>query len=183
MQTQTRQSPTREQIISAVEKAVLTPERKAMDDVEVRVSKRLGYDIKAQQFPLDLYFKKGNLGSNDEVARERYAAGNRFYKDFYISGLTMKLTVDLNATYGSGQSGYLPVTEIQREARDKWRAAYNAVNGAIGKMMAVNVCCHGYYLKDIETRYYRRGTDAMPRLHEVLDDLANFYFDSSEQKR
>lgn len=163
--------------IRAIKEYVLTDARIKMGDVRVDVSEnRGGYQLRTAQVPLDLYFRSKMLGKNEEEAGIRYAAGTKFYRDFYIAGLTMKMTIDFNSIYSGESRHFLPVSDIQRDALDRWRKAYDAVSGSIGKMMAVNVCCYGYYLKDIEHRYYKRGADAMPRLLEVLDDLAMHYF-------
>lgn len=162
-------------IAKAIAEQVLTVERLSHGDVKVRVSNRKGYDIRAQQTPLDLYYNKRFLGSDSEIASKRFAAGNKFYRDFYIAGMTPGMTIDFNRVYSFDKREFLPATESQREALDRWREAYQNVHGVIGKMLAVNVCCYGYMLSDIEIRYYRRGRDAFPRFLEMLDDLVIYY--------
>lgn len=169
-----KKPPTKQEIADAVAREVLTPERMAQGVVRVRVTERNGYDIKAMQTPLDFYYSRRYLG-NEEEGPVRYNAGNKFFKDFYCAGITPGMTIDFNRIYSVDKREYLPATDKQREALDSWRAALRDIHGLIGKLLAINVLCHGYSMSDIQLRYYRRGTDAMPRLLEVLDDLVSHY--------
>lgn len=165
MQTQARQAPTREQIISAVENTVLTPERIAMGDVRVRVGKRLGYDLKASQLPLEIYHNRGIINYIE------YLAGNKLYRDFFISAQTPGLTINLDPIRG-GERNF---TQAQLDARERWRQAMKSVSGAIGQLMALNVCCYGYWLKEIPYLHYKTSQQAMARFHEAMEDLIVHY--------
>lgn len=165
MNTQTRQPPTREQIIRAVEQAVLTPERVAHGEVRVRVSKRLGYDLKVSQVPLELYL------SRHIISYSEYRAGSNLYRDFFISGQIPGMTINLDPIRG-GERNF---TQAQLDARQRWREAMKAVHGTIGQLMALNVCCYGYWLKDIPYLHYKTSQQAMARFHEAMEDLVTHY--------
>jgi hypothetical protein len=168
---------------------VLTDARIGHGDVEIRIGKRGGYDLKAAQIPIDWYYRTGKLGDMNtedgrDEARTRYAAANKFYKDFALTGMMKGMTIDYNKVYSVDKRAYLPATQTQREALDRWRAAYQSVSGVVGKMMAVNVCCYAHYVRELQNRYHKRSQDAFPRFLEVLDDLvAHYFIDMSDRNR
>lgn len=163
--------------ITAIEMHVLTDSRRELGDVRVLTSKKGGYSLRATQDPMDLYYRRRMLG-DEETGYERYAAGRRLYRDFYVSGQEAMLTIDLNRVRSPDKRVFMPSTERQRIALDEYRKAIDAVHGVIGKLMVINVCCYGYFLKDIQCRYYKNSEHALPRFQEALDDLAAFYFKS-----
>lgn len=167
----------------AIKEHVLTEARIAMGDVEVLLGKQSGYDLRTRQVPID-YYHNHHLIDDAE-----YRAGNKIYRDFYISGQTMNLTVNLNAVRSGDCRAYLPSTELQREARDNYRKAIDAVNGRIGQLMVRNICCFGYKIRDAYDKEedemqekpcmnylpYRTPQEAMARFREALGDLIEFY--------
>lgn len=155
--------------IKAIKEHVLTTARILQNDVRVEISERRGgYELKTVQIPLDHYIKSRVI----EV--EEYQAGNRLFKDFYLSGQTSNLTVNLNPMRAGEVKAFLPSTDMQREALDRWRKAMNSVHGLLGKLMVQNVCCYGYWLGDTTYGAYNERS-AMHRFREALGDLIEFY--------
>ena len=132
---------------------IVTKQRYEKGDVEVLETERGGYEVRVSQLPLDFYKSRNLLGNDRDVAKRRYDSGIRFYSDFYISGQFPGMTVDYDKVYSVFKKQFLPATQKQREALDRWRAAYASVHGDVGKMLAVNVCCYGFnpYDRDWET--------------------------------
>jgi hypothetical protein len=169
---------------NAIAKAILTPEAQAKSGVTVTVSERRGYEIRTQQCPLDMYYNRKQLGENNQAAHQRYRAGDRFYREFYLSGITPGMTINHERVYSSDKRDYLPNNDRQIESLECWRMAYKAVNGEPGKYLALNVLCYAYPLSQLVVPHFKRGADAMPRFIEVLDDLVKHYFvDLSENIR
>jgi hypothetical protein len=156
--------------IRAIKEHVLTTARILMDDVRVEISEesRGGYELKAPQVPLDHYVR------SRVIQTEEYRAGNRLFRDFYLSGQNSILTANLNPIRSDHQKAYLPATELQREALNNWRKALSSIHGKIGQLMALNVCCYGYWLNDIKYMHYNERTST-PRFREALNDLIEFY--------
>lgn len=117
------------------------------------------------QVPLDMY------RSRRYITADEYNSGDRLYRDFIMSGQAPGGTINLNAGSGSVQG----FTESQLQARQRWRNGLMAVRGKIGQLMTLNVCCYGYWLKDVSYTPYRTSAEAMPRFREALGDLYDFY--------
>lgn len=171
-----KQQKSKEDTAKAIANLILSPERVAQDDVKITISDRKGYEVRAQQNPMDLYYNKKCLGEG-EIGKWRYRAGDRFFREFYTAGITPSMTINYSRVYSNDKKEFLPAHDKQREALDNWRLAYMSVTGEVGKFLAVNVCCYGFYLRDLDIANYRRGQDALPRFLEVLDDLKKHYFD------
>lgn len=155
--------------IRAIKKHVLTEARNSQDDVRVEVNMdRGGYELKVTQVPLDHYYR------SRVISLTEYRAGNRLFRDFYISGQSSNLTVNLNPVRCGEAKSFLPVTQMQRDALDSYRKAMQAISGKIGQLMVNNVCCFGYWLKDMKYLHYK-DRSAMDRFHEALNDLIDFY--------
>lgn len=166
----TKQSPANDddqaKVIKAIKEHVLTDARIGLGDVDVRISNRGGYDLRASQVPIDYYFKR-SLINQDE-----YNAANRLFRDFSLSGQTPGMSSNLDPNGGGG----IGFTHIQLEARERWREAVKAIHGQIAKSIAVDVCCYGYWLKDTHYKHYKTSQERMARFHEILDDLISHYF-------
>lgn len=144
---------------------VITTARLRQADVEITSGARGGISFKTAQLPIDVYLKR------KVISQDEYYAANRLYRDFTRSGQTKGMTVDLTRMHGSGNH----FCEKQLEAREHWRLAIKAIQGDIGKMMVINVCCYGFYLSEVSYRYYNNSGRAMARLHEALENLVEHY--------
>lgn len=155
--------------IKAIKEQVLTDARIDMNDVEIRLGDRQGgYDLHVKQVPIDHYLKRR------VIDLKQHRAGNRLYRDFYLSGQSMNLTVNLAAIRANDKRIFLPLSDLQRESLDNWRKAIAAIHGKIGQLMILNVCCYGFWVNDMNyIPYDKRG--AISRLKEALDDLVDFY--------
>lgn len=154
--------------VRAIKEHVLTPARIIMDDVRIEVGDRGGYSLKTVQVPLDHYYK------SRVIQREEYRAGDRLFRDFYLSGQTSNLTVNLNPIRAGEFKSYWPTTDRQKDALDNWRKAIGSVRGKIGQLMINNVCCHGYWVTDMKYMPYTERS-AIHRFREALADLVDFY--------
>lgn len=155
-------------VIKAIKDCILTEARINMDDVEVTLSDREGYDLRVKQVPIDHYLKRRIINL------KQYRAANRLFKDFYLSGQSMNLTVNLAAVRANEKRIFMPLSDMQREALNNWRNAVSAINGKIGQLMILNVCCYGWWVNDMNyVPYDKRG--AISRMKEALDDLVDFY--------
>lgn len=165
----------KDQLERKIAEIILTKERASHNEIKVNLSDRNGYEIRAQQCPLDIYYNKGLLGADRKLAFRRYRAGDRFYREFYLAGIVHGMTISLDRVYSQDKREYMPVNERQREALDSWRGALTSLHNDTGKFIAINVLCYGYPLSNLEIKNYKRGKDAMPRFLEVLDDLLSHY--------
>lgn len=152
---------------------VLTKARRKRGDVEMIDGTRGGVEFRAMQLPMDFYYKRRL------ITKLEYINASKLYRDFYISGQTTKLTCNLDAIRSDDQKAYLPATQTQREALDNWRSAISSIHGKIGQLMALNVCCYGYWLKDINYMPYNQK-QSLPRFREALEDLRIFYDDAKK---
>jgi hypothetical protein len=143
---------------------VLTSARIKQNDIEKVESARGGVEFRATQNPLDYYLKRKNITVHE------FRAGDRLFRDFSVSGQTQSMIADLNPVKG-GLKNY---TQKQMDARDRWREAMASVDGLVGKLMVLNVCCYGYWLKDINYNPYGPA-QAMPRFKEALCCLIKHY--------
>lgn len=162
---------------SAIKKHILTDARIAMGDVQIRIGKREGFDLKAAQVPIDYYYNR------KLITHLEYIAANKLFRDFVISGQIPGMISNLDSIRG----GYRGITQSQMEARQRWRDAIDSIHGTIGQLMALNVCCYGYWLKDginnkgnrskpaMNYLHYKTAQEAMSRFHEVLSDLIEHY--------
>lgn len=158
--------------IKAIKDHVLTEARIDLDDVEVRISNRGGYDLRTNQVPIDYYFRRGLL-SHDE-----YNAANKLYRDFVLSAQTSRMIMNLDPI----KSGEKNFTVAQMEARERWREAIMAIHGSIAKIIMIDVCCYGYWLKDTHYKHYKTSQERMARFHEALEDLVMHYFVARNSK-
>jgi len=155
--------------IQTIKDNVLTPERQRDADVRLNIdSGRGGFNIEVAQIPLDRYLRRKNISLGE------YRAGERLHRDFYESGQTVALTVNLNAMPSAQRKAYLPASDRQREALDSWRKAMAPIQGKMGQLMVLNVCCYGYWLSDINYSPYTEK-QAMPRFREALEYLIEHY--------
>lgn len=115
--------------------------------------------------PLQMYKNR------KQITVMQFDAGNKLYADFYIAGMQC-----INATTLDRTGGLSEFSEKQLEARQRWRNAVDAVQGAIGKLLVINVCCYGESVGAIENRYYTHANAAMSRFREAMDDLAGHYY-------
>lgn len=152
--------------IKAIKKHVLTDARIERNDVDIRLSNRGGYDLKTSQIPIDFYYRRGLL------CQDEYRAANKLYRDFSLSGQTPGMAINIDPVC-SGEKNF---TDAQMEARERWRHAIMAIRGNIAKIIVIDVCCYGYWLKDTHYKHYKTSQERMARLHEALDDLVAHYF-------
>lgn len=151
--------------VRAIKEHVLTDARIGLNDVRIELGKNGGFELRASQVPIDHYYRRGIIDDNE------YFAANKLYRDFVISAQTPGMTMNLDPIRG-GERGF---TEAQLEARERWRKAILAVSGSIAKIIIIDVCCYGRWLKDTHYKHYKNSQQAMARFHEALDDLISFY--------
>lgn len=155
-----------EKISQTIAEHILTPEAYSKGHITVEIGNKEGFQIRAIQIPLDWYCKRNH------ITKEEYRAGERIYRDFFRAGRLSKTTASMSDVRHEQQ--FLNATEAQRDAYLSYRAAMNAVNGILGKLMILNVCCLGEWLKDMNYMPYT-NKQSMPRFKEALNDLMNFY--------
>lgn len=153
-------------MIDTIRGDVLTKERLEKRDIEVVEGKRGGVEFRSTQVPIDYYFKRRILSEIE------YRAASKLFHDFTVSGQMPGMTLDLLPASKSSSGGF---TSAQLEARERWRLGMQSISGTIAKMMVINVCCYGYWLKDTRYLHYKTSTDAMARFHEALGDLTAHY--------
>lgn len=164
----------------AIQGDVLTKSRAKRRDVEISENKeRGGIAFFTSQMPIDFYLKR------KLISKREFYAGNKLYKDFMISGQVPGMVVNLDAVRSGGRD----FTDMQMEARDRWRKAMGAVHGKISHLMLLNVCCYGKWLKDeyynddgskkcvkqVNYLPYRTTQEAMSKFREALSELIAFY--------
>ena len=110
------------------------------------------------------------------ITAAQHQAGERLHVHFQQSGMVPSSfpTTDL-AAIGSGSSGDRVPSDRQNHHRQQLRRAIAAIKSDSGKVVAVNVCCYGYLLKDIALPYHSGAVTLMPILKESLDDLIRFF--------
>lgn len=133
------------------------------------------------QVPLDFYYRKNSINYR------QYSAGVRLYQLFLRAGMIQRITPSYNVVGSRTTKDAHQRTDRQYAALSKWREALDAIAGDNGKVIAVNVCCYGFLLKDINLPYYSESYLLTPRFKEVLDDLAEFFgipegYDSRERE-
>jgi hypothetical protein len=120
--------------------------------------------------PIDRYFQRG------EITQRQHRAGIRLYTHFHLAGLFPSSTpTTAFATPSARTAGDPSFTEKQVEHRQLWRNALESVVSRTGKIIVLNVCCYGFFLRDLELSYYKSPTQLMPPLKEALDDVANYF--------
>lgn len=131
------------------------------------------------QTPMDYYLHRGII-----TPRE-HEAGEMFWAHYRAAGF-MRPSVPsyesiIMSSASSGGSGFLCGSEKQQYAMQRWRKAHTSIQGEAGRVLAVNVCCWGYQLKEVLSQTGTltftgyTGANAMPRLREALHDLAKHY--------
>lgn len=116
------------------------------------------------QCPLDIYLNRG------KITTAQHLAGNTLYEAFTAAGLITGLKSCLNVSLAPG--GGAPKSFVDYQHYAIYRDAVEAIHRNARKM-TVMVCCHGDWLKDINSTIpiYRR----IESLKEGLDDLTRHY--------
>ena len=153
----------------AIKGDVLTSARNKHKDVEITESSRGGISYEVAQVPIDWYLKRRH------ISKAEYRAANRIFTDWALSGQSNGVTANLTDAQVRGVLGqWRSLSEAQQGALDRWKKAIYAINGKIGQLMVINVCCYGYWLKDVNYLPYREA-QAFPRFREALEDLLKHY--------
>lgn len=153
--------------IEAIRGDILTGARQKRGDVDKTESPRGGVEFRTAQTPMDFYLKRRNITPHE------YRAGERLFRDFALSGQTPGMIYNLDPVRG----GERQFTHSQMEARERWRRAIGSVQGKVGQLMLLNVCCYGYWLKDVNYMPYK-SKQSMPRFREALEYLIDHYKNS-----
>lgn len=121
--------------------------------------------------PLDYYHL-----TQKSIGERQHIAGMRLFSDFHTSGIypSSSPTTALVCIVprSSGDSDF---STRQLEARERMRRAINSISGNSQQVVALNVCCYGFYVADLQLKYYVSSQQRMALLKEALDSLANFY--------
>lgn len=130
--------------------------------------------VRIYSHPLDFYYKKRSDGKSLINQRQK-DAGDRLYND-YEKGSFVRYGV---ASYAreridGGRSGD-GLNEVQESARERFSKALRALGDDLSIWIAFKVCCDDTYMKNLDIPYYETSNQAMARLREVLDRLADHY--------
>lgn len=150
-----------------------TPER-AQHDEAVLEGEANEAHVRVMATPLDRYLHRGLLHADPEKARMMWAAGDKLRADFYMSGLSPKVTVNLfGVAPGTGN-----MTDRQVAARQRYRAAAEAMLMDQWSCLRHVVCLDGG-VADWAALKGKRGTTAkiygMTILQMSLEALAIHY--------
>lgn len=121
------------------------------------------------QVPLQYY-----VNATKSITRAQFKAGHRFYCDWRAAGFEFRSSPSMDVVKIPPRADKA-MSNSQQEALDSFRAACNAIQGENGRILAQNVCCYGFLVKDVLLPYSQDTRYLMPRLKEALDDLAKFY--------
>jgi hypothetical protein len=93
---------------------------------------------KHTQTPFERMCDRGELDSEASISEVIYAAGKRYYSDWYLSGLSGLSAIDYSRVGGGGETSpahYTPVSERQAERRAAHRAARVALGDEYAKFV------------------------------------------------
>lgn len=118
----------------------------------------------ANQTPLDSLRRRGSI---DEP---QFQAGVEMAKFFHVAGI-MRMSRSKFEYQSPSTDTRLTGSEAQSYARERLKQCITAM-GRVGSVIALDVCCYEYTVKDCSKQ---KGFDekyAMERLREALDDYA-----------
>ena len=138
----------------AIGKAILTPERLENGSARVRVSPRLGYDIRsAIRPPIDRYHSDGHITYAQRLA------GKKLYVRWYIGGLRRDIAA---AQFDEFRGDYDNMKRL--EAWEEYRKAVDSIIEEQARIVTLSVVCWE------ETTKNRMG-----QLRNGLNDLIKFF--------
>lgn len=133
-----------------------------------------GRDVKAHravakrnvtQRPLDQYLYQHN------ITDAQYLAGERFYKDWYLAGISPRMTANLG---GVGGGGMIHATDRQQAARDRHNKALDVI-GLLDRDFAIGVICLEQFVGGAMMKNRTTIRVRFDRLRDALDRLAKHY--------
>lgn len=152
---------------STTNKQTLTPKPPADHGTPELQEKRKRH---ITQTPLDYYY----LGRKF-ITERQYLAGMKLYSDFHYSGIYPSSS-PAEAPMSPGSSpASTSMSERQVQARERLRKALASIQSPTSRMIAENVCCYGFFLRELTIKYYDHPQTLMPPLKEALEVLGNFY--------
>lgn len=150
-----------------------TPERmnKAPTRKELTNEGKRVYRVLIQN-PLDYYLRRSKGGIN----YRQWEAGDKLNRDFVAGSFLPSPVPVLTEVFIPSQGRARDYSPSQYDAQERFRKAIGTLGAPSrpGVLVVLNVCCYGYFLKDISLPYYSDASK-MFRLCEALDDLADYY--------
>lgn len=119
--------------------------------------------------PLDAYLHRKLLGEGN-IAKARFNAGDTFRNYFERSGASPHVVSTLERVSG----GEKEWNEGQLRAREGFKRAVQAI-GKLSSVVAIDVCCMGISVTDVERRMGWRKDSGMQMLCMALDELAEHF--------
>lgn len=166
-------------LVSRLGKDRGTPERAQHAEVIIEGDKEP--HAKAISSPLDRYHRRRELHKDPDRNDILWAAGDRLRGDFYLAGLSPKVTADLTSlNYGRGE-----MSDNQVAARQRYRAACVSLDMELWACVRT-VCCEERPAAEWAAGRGRRGRQAeiagMTVLQLGLEALARHYgLDATER--
>ena len=114
--------------------------------------------------PLDAYHAR------EWITKAQWQGGDTLRNKFELAGMSPGVTGSLEPSIGGSRD----FTEAQLRARADVNRAMQRL-GMKGASIALNVCCYGISLTDVERLLGWRPGYGMIRLREALDDLADMF--------
>lgn len=152
-----------------------TPELRQKFEFALRAAdNKGGKHIRLYSHPLDYYYNK-RIAGKSLINQRQKDAGDRLYRD-YEAGCFVRYGIASWAKekvdgFKSGDG----LSDSQMNARERFREAMKFLSDDISIWIAFKVCCDDTYMNKIGLEHYPTSTQAMARLREVLDRLADHY--------
>jgi len=112
------------------------------------------------------------------ITQRQYEAGTQLERDFYFSGLSPSMTPCLDPCHipsGNSERGMLAKGEKQWHHYRRFQKAMDSLAIPDAKMLAFNVCCGSFFVKELQHPYFNAPSALLGYLRVVLDTLAEFY--------
>ena len=152
-----------------------TPElRKKFEFALEAADNRGGKHIQLYSHPLDYYYKK-RQGGKPLINQRQKDAGDRLYKDYELGCFVRYGIASYAKERVDGFKSGDGLTSSQVGARERFRSALKFLSDDVSIWIATQVCCFDVYMNKIGLEHYPTSNQAMARLREVLDRLADHY--------
>jgi hypothetical protein len=133
--------------------------------------------------PLERLANRNSLSSDKDQNRRLLEAGQRYYRDWYLSGMDTLAAMDMSREGGTGAAGGpgMPSSEAQASRRQSWRDASEALGDRLRAVVDAIVLHEQADLVALgqEVTIYRKRETAravvLDRLIAGLEVLAKHY--------
>lgn len=152
-----------------------------IEDVAIaRATHAIALPERNTQAPVERLARRGDLDPDTQLAGLLLTTAQRYYGDWYLSGLSGLSAIDYDRTGGGTDANpayMMPVTERQAQRREAWRAARLALGERYAAVVDP-VVLEEQYLSQIASEYKNRAVSIAvlkERLNVGLRRLAVHY--------